>query len=93
MSLKHGRAPYARGCRCDVCKAAERDYQRNRYRRRRGLPVDRPEGPPLLVASADGPGEAGPVESAVQAELHSLQAVTDRPGVAQNRVGAGAYLG
>jgi hypothetical protein len=66
-----------------VCKAAERDYQRNRYRRRRGLPVDPPEGSPLVVASADGQGEAGPVESAVQAELHSLNAGTDRPGVAQ----------
>jgi hypothetical protein len=83
MSLKHGRTRYARGCRCDICKAAERDYQRNRYRRQRGLPVDPPEGPPLIVASADGQGGAGPVESAVQAELHSLHTVTDRPGVAQ----------
>jgi hypothetical protein len=35
------------------------------------------------MASADSQGEAGPVESAVQAELHSLDAGTDRPGVAQ----------
>jgi hypothetical protein len=35
------------------------------------------------VASAEGPGEAGLVESAVPAELHSLAAATDRPGVAQ----------
>jgi len=54
MTLEHGRTRYSRGCQCAVCKAAERDYQRNRYRRSRGLPVDRPEGPPLIVASADG---------------------------------------
>jgi hypothetical protein len=83
MTLEQGRTRYTRGCRCDVCKVAERDYQRNRYRRQRGLPVDSPEGSPLLVASADGQGEAGPVESAVQAELHSLHAATDRPGLAQ----------
>jgi hypothetical protein len=44
MTLEHGRTRYTRGCRCDLCKAAERDYQRNRYRRQRGLPVDPPEG-------------------------------------------------
>lgn len=40
MTLEHGRTRYTRGCRCEVCKAAEREYQRNRYRHRRGLPVD-----------------------------------------------------
>jgi hypothetical protein len=35
------------------------------------------------VTSADGPGEAGLVESAVQADLHSSDAPADRPGVAQ----------
>jgi hypothetical protein len=83
MTLDHGRTRYTRGRRCHVCKTAERDYQRNRYRRRRGLPVDWPEGPPLIVASADGQGEAGPVESAVQAALHSLNAGKDRPGLVQ----------
>ena len=42
MTLEHGRTRYTRGCRCDVCKTAERDYQRNRYRRQRGLPVTHP---------------------------------------------------
>jgi hypothetical protein len=54
MALRHGRTRYTRGCRCNVCKAAERDYQRNRYRHRRGLPVDPPEHPPLSVVSAEG---------------------------------------
>jgi hypothetical protein len=64
-----------------VCKAAERDYQRERYRRRRGLPVDSPADPPLSVGSSEG--DAGPVESAVVTELGTLCAATDRPGVAQ----------
>ena len=92
MTLEHGRTRYTRGCRCDVCKAAQRDYQRNRYRCRSGLPV-KPEGPPpLIVASADGQGEAGPVESAVQAELHSLHAATDRPGLAQTALALARIL-
>jgi hypothetical protein len=32
MTLDDGRTRYTRGCRCDLCKTAERDYQRNRYR-------------------------------------------------------------
>jgi hypothetical protein len=43
MALEHGRTRYTRGCRGDVCKAAERDYRRNIYRRQRGLPVDPPD--------------------------------------------------
>lgn len=30
MPLEHGRTRYTRGCRCAVCKAAERDYHRAR---------------------------------------------------------------
>ena len=47
MTLEHGRTCYTRGCRCGVCKTAERDYQRNRYRRQRGLAVDPPDPPKL----------------------------------------------
>ena len=83
MTLEHGRTSYTRGCRCNVCRTAERDYQRNRYRRRRGVPVDGPGGSPLIAANADGLGEPGPVESAVQAELRALCATGDRPGLEQ----------
>jgi hypothetical protein len=79
MTLEHGRTRYTRGCRCGVCKAAERDYQRNRYRRCRGLLDDRPGG--SSTAGGDDPGKTGPVESAVQAEIHSLDAAVDRPGL------------
>ena len=83
MTVTHGRSRYTRGCRCNDCITAERDYQRNRYRRRRGLPLDPPDHPPLKVVSSEGLREAGPVESAVQAELHTLDAASDRPGLAQ----------
>jgi hypothetical protein len=52
MTLEHGCTRYTRGCRCAVCKAAERDYQRNRYRRQRGLPVDTPDPPKLNVVES-----------------------------------------
>ena len=83
MTLEHGRTRYTRGCRCDDCKAAEREYQRERYQRRRGLPDVRPEDPRQIMVSADGQGRAGLVEAAVQAELHASSAGTDRPGIAQ----------
>jgi hypothetical protein len=83
MTLDHGRTRYTRGCRCDVCKAAERDYQRNRYRRQRGLPVDPPHPQELnvvdspLISSLDGF-----VVAAVRAELDATAAAAERPGVA-----------
>ena len=83
MTLEHGRTRYTRGCRCDDCKAAERDYLRERYQRRRGLPDVRPEDPLQIVVSGDGQGRVGLVEAAVQAELHASNAGTDRPGTAQ----------
>lgn len=33
--MKHGRGAYARGCRCEACTAAQRDYMRDWYRSRR----------------------------------------------------------
>jgi hypothetical protein len=64
-----------------VCKAAERDYQRNRYRCRRGIPVDGPGGRPLLVASADRQCGPGAVETGVQAEIYGV--ADARPGLVQ----------
>jgi hypothetical protein len=83
MSLEHGRTRYARGCRCDVCKAAERDYQRERYRRRRGLPVGEPDPSTLsvLTASPDSSHD-GSVVAAVRAELDAAPEAAERPGLA-----------
>jgi hypothetical protein len=83
MTSEHGRTRYTRGCRCDVCKAAERDYQRNRYRRQRGLPVDPPDPPKLNVLdSQPGSSPDGSVVAAVRAELSAALAAAERPGLA-----------
>jgi hypothetical protein len=82
VSLQHGRTRYARGCRCGVCKAAERDYQRERYRRRRGLPVDEPDSLALIAVNPqpDSPDD-GSVVAAVRAELDAAPAAVERPGL------------
>jgi hypothetical protein len=79
MTLEHGRTRYTRGCRCDTCKAAERDYQRNRYRRQRGLPVDPPVRPKLrVVDSPPFSSNDGCVVGAVRAELEAATAASER---------------
>ena len=82
MTLEHGRTRYTRGCRCSVCKGAERDYQRDRYRRQRGLRVDSP-GPPKLdvVDSLTVSSHDGFVVAAVRAELDGASAAVERPGL------------
>jgi hypothetical protein len=81
MTLEHGRTRYTRGCRCDVCTAAERDYQRNRYPRQRGLPDDSPARPMNLVGAQSGSSPDGSVVAAVRAELASGPAAVERPGL------------
>lgn len=69
-TLEHGRTRYTRGCRCAVCKAAKRDYQRDRYWRQRGLPVDSPDAPALnLVESQPIESHGCSVVAGVRAEL------------------------
>ena len=82
MSLEHGRTRYTRGCRCDVCRAAERDYQRNRYRRQRGLPADPPE-PWKVTAIGSLPisSHDDSVVAAVRAELDAAPVAVERPGL------------
>lgn len=80
--MTHGRTRYARGCRCDVCRAAERDYQRNRYRRQRGLMVDAPDPPkPNGLGSQLVSPSGGCVVAAVRAELDAAPAAIERPGL------------
>ncbi len=73
MTVKHGtRYRYSKGCRCEDCAEAERQYQRD-YRLRGG---------PAVMADFGGRGEGpGPVESGVQAEIGGL-ATQARPGLA-----------
>jgi hypothetical protein len=93
MTLEHGRTRYTRGCRCDVCKAAERDYQRNRYRRQRGLPVDPPDPPKLsVVESPSVSSNEGSAVAAVRAELGATPAAAERPGLAAAALALAAIL-
>jgi len=83
MALQHGRTRYTRGCRYAVCKSAERDYQRNRYRRQRGLPGDWPDPPRLNVIDAPAiSSHDGSVVAAVRAELDGSAGAVERPGLA-----------
>jgi hypothetical protein len=62
-----------------VCKAAERDYQRARYRRQRGLSVDPPDPPKLnVVDSQQIASHDGFVVEAVRAELNAALAAAER---------------
>jgi hypothetical protein len=80
---EHGRTRYTCGCRCGVCKAAERNYQRERYRRQLGLPVA-PQDPPKLNAVESGPipSYGGSVVAAVRDRLDGAPAAVERPGLA-----------
>jgi hypothetical protein len=73
--------------------AAERDYQRNRYRRQRGLPVD-PRDPPKLnvVDSPPLSPHDGSVVAAVRAELGAAPAAAERPGLAAAALALAAIL-
>jgi hypothetical protein len=76
-----------------VCKTAERDYQRNRYRRQRGLPVDPPDPPKLNVAdSSPVSSRNGSVVAAVRAELDASAAAAERPGLTAVALALAAIL-
>ena len=97
MTLEHGRTRYTRGCRCELCKAAERDYQRNRYQRQRGLATDDAAdtpGPVLTVVTGSDADSSddGPVVAAVHAELDAAPAAGERPGMAAIALALAAIL-
>jgi hypothetical protein len=78
---------------CDVCKAAEREYQRNRYRRRRGLPVDPPDPPKLnVVDSRPISSYYGSGVAAVRDELGAAPAAAERPGLTALALALAAIL-
>ncbi len=72
----HGRSRYVKGCRCAVCRAANRDYQR----RRRNRPAK-----PLAAVPDSGPDAVppgpGPVARAVADELAGAPGAGQRPGL------------
>jgi hypothetical protein len=76
-----------------VCKAAERDYQRERYRRQRGLPVDPPAAPKVkVVESQTVSSHEGAVVAAVRAELATAPAAIERPGLTATALALAAIL-
>lgn len=87
MAAKHGaRHCYIMGCRCDDCKAANRDYQRD-LRARQQVVIHDPVRPHVVESTPPtkcsehlvvSPG----VEAGVMAEISGLAAGA-RPGLAQ----------
>ena len=76
-----------------MCKTAEREYQRNRYRRQRGLPVDPPDPPKLSVVDCPPvSSHEGSVVAAVRAELGAAPAAAERPGLAAAALALAAIL-
>ena len=93
MTGAHGRSRYTRGCRCNVCITAEREYQRNRYRRKRGLPVGPSVVPtPNVVHSRPTSAQDGSVVAAVHGELDASAAAAERPGLAAAALALAAIL-
>ena len=88
MAAQHGsRTRYNTGCRCDLCKQANRDYDRTR---RQKLLASKHE--PATVTTLPRPAdiqsaEMGSVEAAVMAQISCLSTAAGRPGlvaIAQN---------
>lgn len=83
----HGRARYTKGCRCGVCREANRQYQR-KYRAKSPLHLvaDKPtpprSGEPVITGVTLTPIEASTaVREAVQAQLDELGVTDSRPGL------------
>jgi hypothetical protein len=95
--IEHGkRTTYVRGCRCELCCAANTEYGQELKRRR--LRGDRIQPPlasiqPALASvttigapapPAADPDEPGRVETAVSKEIKSLSAARKHPGLIQS---------
>lgn len=72
----HGRSRYNAGCRCGVCRAANRDHSRRRRSKHHLQPVSAP-------ATAPPPAEftSGRVTDGVTAQLADTAAAQERPGL------------
>lgn len=92
-TAEHGLDRYRSGCRCSVCKAANRDYMREYRASRRGLegPPPQPDSPDAsvmvltkrVIIEDDAPG---PAEESVLAEVEALSAAVHRPSAVQAAV-------
>lgn len=79
MSDVHNRTRYLKGCRCEICKAAQAEYRRNlKQRKAEGKPVR-----PVVVAMPTEDVSTAAVESvedAVRREIDMLD-TSKRPGL------------
>lgn len=94
MSTQHGtRHRYINGCRCDECKAANSDYERDRRQRHaNGEVVSQRAVVMALSGEPAAPAGPGRVESAVQVELAGLSAAAEQPGLAEVALAMGRLL-
>jgi hypothetical protein len=96
MSEQHGRNGYLHGCRCDACRAGQREYiaaQRARKRALRPVPPPPPAERETAAASSTAAAETvGPVVAAVQAELATLGSLVGRQGLAAAAVAMARIL-
>jgi hypothetical protein len=85
MSAQHGtRHRYIDGCRCDDCKAANRDYQRDlRWRHANGEAGQRATVVSLPAAQEPVVSGRGPVERAVTSEIGGLTQADMRPALVE----------
>jgi hypothetical protein len=85
MSAQHGtRHRYIDGCRCDDCKAANRDYQRDlRWRHANGEAGQRATVVSLPAAQEPVVSGPGPVERAVTSEIGGLTQADMRPALVE----------
>ncbi len=72
----HGRSRYNAGCRCGVCRAANRDHSRRRRSKHHLQPVS---APPAEASPAEF--ISGRVTEAVAAQLADTAAAHERPGL------------
>jgi len=94
MSAKHGtRHRYIDGCRCDDCKAANRDYQRDlRWRHANGEAGQRATVVSLPAAQEPVVSGPGPVERAVTSEIGGLTQADMRPALVETAVSLAKIL-
>jgi hypothetical protein len=93
MAVSHGRSRYAKGCRCSVCKQAQRDYLRAYRGRKRALrPVPASPVEPAGVAPSAQDYVSGPCVAAVHAELATLGDLTSHQTLAASAVAMARIL-
>lgn len=101
MAVQHGkRTTYVRGCRCEACKEANRQYGIDlKERKRSGGTVvtplrslsSLPAMPPPPEAEKD-PDEIGRNELAVAAEIRTLSSASKHPGLVESALSMAKIL-